>query len=763
VPKRRSKDEVEPMMQPAIALMWKMIRLLRLLPGVRLAHRWARRARQTLEFCAAWALKIGDSVRIGLTVGPQFLDAVDAGRGSFAVTRGRHQVDSGLLIPHPKTAVILGVGQSNIANEGDPNGLYVPGSGVYNFNFLDGRCYAAQDPLLGATGDRGNFLTRLGDLLVRKGVYDRVLLVSIGHGGTYASDWQPGGRVNLRLMMTLELLRSAGLAITHVIWQQGEAEGVAHGDSGAWARSFNATVDAIRLRGVSAPIYVAQCTVCCSGVNENVRAAQRDVVNFAKGILAGPDIDSISLDDRWDGCHLSTVGLQKAAELWFATITSAKSLARPIYFLMSLWGAQYRSYFVDYCLPSLLSPNNLKLLQATAGHKFLICATEDDWHELQEHPIIAELARYVEPAFIPITLPEDSSEAGKFRHMTSTHRLLTEIAHRDRALACQIMPDAMYSDGTIDTILRHAATGAHAVLAVALRMAEEELFTELRGAGLVPARSSPQQAQQIILRPESIVGLAVRSLYYDNLSYDWDRDDFAYWPCFCLWRVPGKDEFLVHSAYFAYILLDFATIERHDVHSFEVASIENSWLSDNFPDPARVRVLQDSDDAMVLSWTSQPKPLPAPQRRRILRIPLVSALWKGFRLRRMWAAHVAACDVQKAHNFRYPIRWHVGRFDWAWQATEARANRIMTLFMGDVYDELGERSSIGPWMPILALWWAGLRLAVRWAPVSDRVSLAVRVNLARLRVVCRALIGDKQEIAHIRQRLVALLVRRSRP
>ena len=32
-------------------------------------------------------------------------------------------------------------------------------------------------------------------------------------------------------------------------------------------------------------------------------------------------------------------------------------------------------------------------------------------------------------------------------------------------------------------------------------------------------------------------------------------------------------------------------------------AIENAWLSDNFPDPARVHVVQDSDEMMLVSWT----------------------------------------------------------------------------------------------------------------------------------------------------------------
>src|SRR6266852_3649968 len=62
-------------------------------------------------------------------------------------------------------AVILALGASNIANEGDPAGHHTPRAGVHNFNFLDGKSYAAKDPLLGATRNRSNFLTRLSDLL----------------------------------------------------------------------------------------------------------------------------------------------------------------------------------------------------------------------------------------------------------------------------------------------------------------------------------------------------------------------------------------------------------------------------------------------------------------------------------------------------------------------------------------------------------------------------------------------------------------------
>ena len=102
------------------------------------------------------------------------LDVIDPAHLSFTRTMGRRVVGDTKFLADNTTAVILGVGQSNISNEGDPSALYEPLGEVYNFNFFDGKCYAAKDPLLGASINRSNVLTRVGDLLVERGKYRRV-------------------------------------------------------------------------------------------------------------------------------------------------------------------------------------------------------------------------------------------------------------------------------------------------------------------------------------------------------------------------------------------------------------------------------------------------------------------------------------------------------------------------------------------------------------------------------------------------------------
>src|SRR5262245_57049190 len=74
----------------------------------------------------------------------------------------------------PRPLVIVTLGQSNAANTGQ--GLHTPKHRVDNFNLYDGKCYKAVEPLLGPSGQGGNFATRLADLLIERRLADRVVL-----------------------------------------------------------------------------------------------------------------------------------------------------------------------------------------------------------------------------------------------------------------------------------------------------------------------------------------------------------------------------------------------------------------------------------------------------------------------------------------------------------------------------------------------------------------------------------------------------------
>ena len=108
--------------------------------------------------------------------GGRDLDRFDPFHLSFRRTAGRRVVSEALFSASSNTAVILGLGQSNIANEGDASALYEPKGEVYNFNFFDGKCYVGGILFWARASIGATFSPGSGELLTeRKDIYQLCL------------------------------------------------------------------------------------------------------------------------------------------------------------------------------------------------------------------------------------------------------------------------------------------------------------------------------------------------------------------------------------------------------------------------------------------------------------------------------------------------------------------------------------------------------------------------------------------------------------
>jgi hypothetical protein len=230
--------------------------------------------------------------------------------------------------------VFLVLGQSNAANHGERT--YSPKHTVYSFDFLRFRCVRADDPLGGASGNGGSIWSRLGDLLVERGVYRSVLFVPLAFGGNFVTDLIPGGsrhgRTTLALSRLMKALDRLPLPFSAVLWQQGEAEANHTTMSAAtYQAHLHDVVADLRSRGVFAPVFVAASTYCEADPHpfynaEQIRGAQLATDGRSAGFFPGPDIDVIVGDGRYDQCHLSDTGLQRCAELWFDVLAPRRKL-----------------------------------------------------------------------------------------------------------------------------------------------------------------------------------------------------------------------------------------------------------------------------------------------------------------------------------------------------------------------------------------------------------------------------------------------------
>lgn len=223
------------------------------------------------------------------------------------------------------TFVVVTLGQSNAANFAA--GRYGARRDVVNFNAYDGKCYRAIDPLLGASGDGGNFATRLGDILIERGFAGRIVVAPIAMGNTRVEDWSSTGAFNQRIKILIRRLFDARINPDVILWQQGEGN-VGDDDPGGrnYSRHLLEVVMTFRMYGISAPFMIASCALVADPppTSEIVRAGQRAAVRIDHGTFLGPDTDLIGHEDRFDRIHMSEIGVAKQAKMWADSIMALR-------------------------------------------------------------------------------------------------------------------------------------------------------------------------------------------------------------------------------------------------------------------------------------------------------------------------------------------------------------------------------------------------------------------------------------------------------
>ena len=196
-----------------------------------------------------------------------------------------------------KTAIIVVHGQSNAANYGSTR--YTAREAVDNFDPATGKCFAAADPLLGTDGIGGSFATRLGDILIQAGRYDRVIFVPLARGSSSIAFLNNEGAE--LITNGISKLKAAGLTPTHILFQQGETDAVLTTTAEQYVSLLHQLVKRFRAAGFDAPFYLSRSTKCGHVEPNNtaaVRAGQLSAIDDALNIRPGPDTDTIGNDGR---------------------------------------------------------------------------------------------------------------------------------------------------------------------------------------------------------------------------------------------------------------------------------------------------------------------------------------------------------------------------------------------------------------------------------------------------------------------------------
>jgi hypothetical protein len=212
------------------------------------------------------------------------------------------------------TGVLLVIGQSNAANHAEKKITTRFPHKV--FNYYDGKCTIAASPLLGASGDEGEFITLLADKLIENGTYKEMVIISSAIKGTAIARWQANSDLNHMLLDTLAPIKK--FKVTDIIWHQGESDYENSTSEKVYQKNFYTLKDSLRNSGITAPFFIAIATKCGNNLSwkaNNPTALGQKKLEDKKQIFLAVNTDELleTKDRRSDFCHFSETGQIKTA------------------------------------------------------------------------------------------------------------------------------------------------------------------------------------------------------------------------------------------------------------------------------------------------------------------------------------------------------------------------------------------------------------------------------------------------------------------
>ena len=229
-------------------------------------------------------------------------------------------------IQDEKTAVLLLVGQSNAGNH---QGQRHQSADDRVVNFVDGRCYRAASPLLGADGQRGETWTLLGNKLVQSGLYHTVILIPAAVGASSVRRWAAGGDLSAMLMAVIGAVK-ARYTINAVLLDQGTTDFVERMPEGEYRSDLKSMIDSVRAQGVHAPFFITRSTAGPPDWTEDnpVARAQATLADNRNAVFDGPNTDrDVTPLDRYDGYHFGASGQEKFTGAWMRLLQEREAMS----------------------------------------------------------------------------------------------------------------------------------------------------------------------------------------------------------------------------------------------------------------------------------------------------------------------------------------------------------------------------------------------------------------------------------------------------
>jgi hypothetical protein len=211
--------------------------------------------------------------------------------------------------------VLVALGQSNSGNF--INKKYTDDSkNIYNF--FNDKCYVAEDPILGASGDAGSlwipFAQKLASITKKK-----IVLINFSQGGSSVISWNNSEHLGYFLEKGLISIGKNYRHVDSFFWIQGEAD---HGlNPEQYTQSLTSIIRQTKNKFPDSKFYISDTTYCFNKSDQAIYTAQHTLAkNLPDVFWLGSTDQFQSLQYRWDNCHFNELGVEKVSSMFIENI-----------------------------------------------------------------------------------------------------------------------------------------------------------------------------------------------------------------------------------------------------------------------------------------------------------------------------------------------------------------------------------------------------------------------------------------------------------
>jgi hypothetical protein len=221
---------------------------------------------------------------------------------------------------------ILVIGERSAANCNEHRFGAVPN--VYQMA-EDGRIKPANDPLDWADCSGGSIWVPLGQRLVKAGLAERVVFLSVGLSQAGIVDWLPGGRASSKLAAAIDISKRTSIRFDYVLFQPGSSD-AQYGTS----HYIDELKSLIRYVAKHATVgaWVFAKGLSCPGIRQaEIEKAQESIGRTPLyNRFEGPDTTVLETKYGFGECGLNRAGQHHMAAIWAKALLDVEKLKRKV-------------------------------------------------------------------------------------------------------------------------------------------------------------------------------------------------------------------------------------------------------------------------------------------------------------------------------------------------------------------------------------------------------------------------------------------------